>query len=117
MHTLYNMQVPQWNVATDVIEDYDAGLEYGEAAKILKSVQKGDAREYLVQWSDDYPDTWEPEDHLPQHLIEDWEERQRQRLLASMQSAPQNSKHGSGRSRVPQTKPPDAPKATAVQPV
>ena len=43
------MQVPQWNVANDVVEDFDAGLEYGEAERILKSVQRGDSREYLVQ--------------------------------------------------------------------
>ena len=44
-----NVQVSQWNVASDVVEDFDAGLEYGEAESILKSVQKGDAREYLVR--------------------------------------------------------------------
>ena len=44
------MQVSQWNVADDVVEDFDAGLEYGEAESILRSVQKGDAREYLVRW-------------------------------------------------------------------
>lgn len=43
------VQVSQWNVADDVVEDYNAGLEYGEAESILKSVQKGDAREYLVR--------------------------------------------------------------------
>ncbi len=43
------LQVPQWNVANDVVEDFDAGLEYGEAERILKSVQRGDTREYLVQ--------------------------------------------------------------------
>lgn len=43
------VQVPQWNVANDVVEDFDAGLEYGEAERILKSVQRGDTREYLVQ--------------------------------------------------------------------
>lgn len=43
------VQVSQWNIADDVVEDYDAGLEYGEAESILKSVQKGDAREYLVR--------------------------------------------------------------------
>ena len=32
-----------------MVEDFDAGLEYGEAQSILKSVQRGDAREYLVQ--------------------------------------------------------------------
>ena len=44
-----HVQVSQWNVASDVVEDFDAGLEYGEAESILKSVQKGDAREYLVR--------------------------------------------------------------------
>ena len=39
----------QWNVADDVVEDYDAGLEYGNPQAIVKSVQKGDAREYLVR--------------------------------------------------------------------
>ena len=43
------VQVSQWNVADDVVEDYDAGLEYGVAECILKSVQKGDAREYLIR--------------------------------------------------------------------
>lgn len=43
------VQVPQWNVANDVVEDFDAGLEYGEAERIVKSVQRGDTREYLVQ--------------------------------------------------------------------
>ena len=44
-----HVQVSQWNVADDVVEDFDAGLEYGEAESILKSVQKGDTREYLVR--------------------------------------------------------------------
>ena len=44
-----HVQVSQWNVATDVVEDYDAGLEYGVPRAILRSVQRGDAREYLVQ--------------------------------------------------------------------
>ena len=46
------------------------------------------------RWSDDYPDSWEPEDHLPQHLIAEWEEQQRQRLLASMPAAPAHSGNG-----------------------
>ena len=43
------LQVSQWNVADDVVEDYDAGLEYGKPEGIVKSVQRGDAREYLVR--------------------------------------------------------------------
>ncbi len=43
------LQVTQWDVAADIVEDYDAGLEYCEAECILKSVQRGDEREYLVR--------------------------------------------------------------------
>ena len=38
------------------------------------------------RWSDGYEDSWEPEDHLPALLIEQWEEKQKQRLLDSMQT-------------------------------
>lgn len=43
------LQVSQWDVAADIVEDFDAGLEYCEAQCILKSVQRGDEREYLVR--------------------------------------------------------------------
>ena len=43
------LQVSQWDVAADIVDDYDAGLEYCEAQFILKSVQRGDEREYLVR--------------------------------------------------------------------
>ncbi|CAL8470619.1 g10161 [Coccomyxa elongata] len=95
--------VPQWNVANDVVEDFDAGLEYGEAERILKSVQRGDTREYLVQWKDDYPDSWEVEDHLPQHIIAEFEERQRQRLLSTMHTVT-DAQNSSSRSRAPRDK-------------
>lgn len=76
------------------------------------------------RWADDYPDTWETEDHLPQHLITEWEEQQRQRLLQSMHtmSEVQNGKHNangsssSHTSRAPKAKPSATPKQKAVQP-
>ena len=37
-----------------------------------------------LRWADDYPDSWEPEDRLPQQLVAAWEEQQRERLLSSM---------------------------------
>lgn len=37
-------------MAADIVEDYDAGLEYCDAQCILKSVQRGDEREYLVRY-------------------------------------------------------------------
>ena len=47
---------------------------------------------YLRRWSDGYEDSWEPEDNLPAPLIEQWEEKQEQRLLESMQTASHSSK-------------------------
>ena len=43
------------------------------------------------RWSDGYEDSWEPEDNLPAPLIEQWEEKQKQRLLESMQTASHSS--------------------------
>ena len=42
-------QVHQRFVADDVIEDYDAGLEYAEVEAILRIVQRGDQRQCLVR--------------------------------------------------------------------
>ena len=36
-------------IAPDVVEDYDSGLEYGTAARVLRMVQRGDEREFLIQ--------------------------------------------------------------------
>jgi len=60
-----------------VLEDYEAGFEYAEAAALLGMRRAGDSlerREYLVQWADAqrYPDSWEDEDSLPAQLIAAW---------------------------------------------
>ncbi len=47
------------------------------------------------RWSDGYEDSWEPEDNLPAPLIEQWEEKQKQRLLESMQTASHSSRSSS----------------------
>ena len=39
----------QLYIAPDVVEDYDRGLEYGTAARVLRMVQRGDEREFLIQ--------------------------------------------------------------------
>ena len=39
----------------DVVEDYDAGLEYATAQAVLDVVQVGTERRFKVQWSDGYP--------------------------------------------------------------
>lgn len=51
----------------------------------------------MCRWEDGYPDSWEPEDHLPQHLITTWEVGQRERVLSSMHSV-SGAKTGSGQS-------------------
>ncbi len=39
----------QLYIAPDLVEDYDNGLEYGTAARVLRMVQRGDEREFLIQ--------------------------------------------------------------------
>jgi hypothetical protein len=42
-------QVNQAFIAEDVRDDFEAGLEYAEAAAILRMVQRGDQRQYLIR--------------------------------------------------------------------
>ena len=43
-------QVHQRLMADDIVEDFDAGLEYAEAESVLRIVQRGDQRQCLVRW-------------------------------------------------------------------
>ena len=43
------IQVNSKYIAEDLIEDYDAGLEYAEADCILDVQQKGDSLQYLIR--------------------------------------------------------------------
>ena len=45
------LQVNQAFIAEDVRENFETGLEYAEAAAILRMVQRGDQRQYLVRYS------------------------------------------------------------------
>ncbi|KAL4422282.1 hypothetical protein ABPG75_008479 [Micractinium tetrahymenae] len=56
-------------VSREVVEDYEAGLEYAQAEAVLDCRQRGTMRNYLVRWQDGYPDTWEPEEHVSPDLI------------------------------------------------
>lgn len=71
-------QVNQAQVAEDLQEDFQEGLEWAEAAEVLRVVVRGDARQYLVRWADSgqYPDSWELEEHLSPSLIAAWEAAQ-----------------------------------------
>lgn len=67
------------------------------------------------RWKDDYPDSWEVEDNLPQHIIAEFEERQRQRLLSTMHTVT-DAQNGSSRSRAPQDKASSGRREPAGQP-
>ena len=109
--------VPLKHMAEDVVEDFDKGLEYATAERILdkrevvveaakdnsirKMMERRDERmraeregdqeaaamadqeeeeveekviEYLVEWSDGYEASWEPEDHVTEDLVRVFEE-------------------------------------------
>ncbi|KAL4419209.1 hypothetical protein ABPG77_000603 [Micractinium sp. CCAP 211/92] len=63
-------------VSQEVVEDFEAGLEYAQAEAVLGCRQQGTMRKYLVRWQDGYPDTWEPEEHVSQDLIALYEQQQ-----------------------------------------
>jgi hypothetical protein len=44
--------VPERDVAPDVVEDWDAGVERAEVAGVADMVQWGTERQFLVQWAD-----------------------------------------------------------------
>lgn len=72
-------QEPVWvaakYVSEEVIEDFQAGLEYAEADEILDVRNRGDSRTYLIKWRDDYPSSWEPEENVSPDLIRVFEEK------------------------------------------
>eukprot|EP00884_Botryococcus_braunii_P011970 jgi/Botrbrau1/20774/Bobra.0156s0006.1 len=61
--------VSQGDVSQEVIDDWDAGLEYGELDCILKYKVRGDGKEYLVRWKDDYGESWEPEENIASDVL------------------------------------------------
>lgn len=61
--------LPASCLAADVVEDYELGLEYTTALEVLDVVQIGMDRKFKIRWSDDYPESWEPEEHVPADLI------------------------------------------------
>lgn len=65
-------------VSQEVVDDFESGLEYAQAAEVVDCRQRGTMRKYLVRWQDDYPDTWEPEEHVSPDLVAQWEQKQRE---------------------------------------
>jgi len=63
--------VPERDVAQDLLDDWDKGLEQAACARLIDARQYGTARAYLVQWTDGSPDSWEPEEHVPDALVQE----------------------------------------------
>eukprot|EP00798_Chlamydomonas_sp_ICE-L_P014313 gene14313-20296_t len=61
--------VEERNIAPDVLEDFDTGLEYAKAEAVVDIVQVRTERRFKVKWSDGYPTSWEPEEHVSPELI------------------------------------------------
>ncbi|QDZ22210.1 subunit Srp43 of signal recognition particle complex [Chloropicon primus] len=86
--------VPLKHMAEDVVEDFDRGMEYAVASRVLERRQvtkeggEGDEEapkeeaemelEYLVEWSDGYENSWEPCSHVSSDLIKLFEQEQKQ---------------------------------------
>uniref|UniRef100_A0A1D2AE17 Chromo domain-containing protein n=2 Tax=Auxenochlorella protothecoides TaxID=3075 RepID=A0A1D2AE17_AUXPR len=70
----HDSEEPEWvaarYVAEDVMQDFEAGLEYAQGLEILDMRQRGDSRAYLVRWEDGREPSWEPEEHVTPDLIE-----------------------------------------------
>jgi len=57
----------------DLVSDYEQGLEYGVAQKILEKREEDGLVEYLVKWEDSDENTWEPPGNLAVELVAEFE--------------------------------------------
>jgi hypothetical protein len=64
-------------VCAQVVEYFEAGWQYAEAEAIVGTRGRGDAREYLVTWSDGAEDSWESEDNVARSLVSEFERARR----------------------------------------
>ena len=92
---------PERNIADDVIADFEAGLEYASATRIVDR-RRGSVTEYLVevrlqppnscsatqllkrlacvaQWDDGAEPTWEIEDHISAEVMQEYLDRTAQK--------------------------------------
>jgi hypothetical protein len=71
-----------------VIEDFENGLQYAEAERILDVREAADCgREYHVRWSDGAPDSWESEDHVSSALVLAFEKERKEGPAAGSELA------------------------------
>ncbi|RID49582.1 hypothetical protein BRARA_H00375 [Brassica rapa] len=65
------------HVAEDVVKDYEAGLEYAVAEKVMGKRMGDDGNtEYLVKWTDMADATWEPEENVDISLVQLYEQEE-----------------------------------------
>ncbi|ESQ45986.1 hypothetical protein EUTSA_v10000208mg [Eutrema salsugineum] len=58
------------HVAEDVVKDYEAGLEYAVAERVMGKRMGDDGKtEYLVKWTDMADATWEPQENVDSSLV------------------------------------------------
>ncbi|GAB2267796.1 hypothetical protein Dimus_002772 [Dionaea muscipula] len=80
-------------VAEDLVRDFEAGLEYAEAERVLAQRDgDGGVREFLVKWADIEEATWEPEENVDPDLIKVFELAQ----LDLREDRVQNVEHQTG---------------------
>lgn len=65
--------LPTESIGEDLVQDYEAGLEYGIAEKILEKREENGVSEYLVKWTDIDVPTWEPLENVDLELVADFE--------------------------------------------
>ena len=67
---------PAVNIGEDLVKDYEEGLEYGIAERILEKREVDGKPEYLVQWADTEENTWEPLENIADEIIAEFENGQ-----------------------------------------
>lgn len=60
-------------IGEDLVQDYEAGLEYGIAENILEKREENGVIEYLVKWADIELPTWEPLENVAPDLVAEFE--------------------------------------------
>ncbi|CAA0831483.1 Signal recognition particle 43 kDa protein-chloroplastic [Striga hermonthica] len=73
-----NEWVKAKHVAEDLVRDFEAGVEYAVAERVVDRREVGGEegerrREYLVKWTDIEEETWEPEENVDSELINEFE--------------------------------------------
>jgi len=82
---------PAENIGEDLVKDYEEGLEYGIAERVVDKREVNGTVEYLVQWADSERNTWEPVDNIAADVISEFEKLQEKKSQASVQATDNGS--------------------------